>query len=322
MPRFIVLSLVTMLVAGAALAQEDTVTRARTLAHSGQHQAALQLLEPHLQQHPNDHDARTLYGTVLSWTGDYARARTELQRVLAAEPANADARAALANVEQWSRRLPDPTREAMIGIDYEEAAEDDWLQLHAGLRAGLLIARLWHGERDGARDQQAEVELYPRVSRDSYAYLTAAVSTESVLYPEWRVGAEYYANVGRGFEASLGYRRLQFDDGIDLFTGSLGKYAGNWLFQGRVYRADVDTSWQASARRYVGDRGGYVGLRYGVTRDEIRTGTDLLAFDEPQLGVEGRMVTATRWTWTARAGVSRPRGDERVLASVTLCRQF
>jgi YaiO family outer membrane protein len=309
--------LCVLLFAVTVSAQEDPVARARALAAAGERGEALRLLETRLAERPDDNDARTLYGTVLSWDGDYARARTELQRVLEADPDNADARAALANVERWSRTRT-PARETSVGVEYEELAADDWLQLHAAAKLGMFVVRGSHADRGDLDDQQVEVEVYPRITPRSYAYVTGAVSADGALYPDWRLGAEYFFGFGHGFEASAGYRHLAFDEEVELFTASLGKYAGNWLFQGRTYANDGDFAWQGLARRYMGDEGAYFGLRAGTARDEIRSGLDVIALDEREFAAEALWVVRSRWTVAGRAGIATRNGDERALGAVTL----
>jgi tetratricopeptide (TPR) repeat protein len=83
-------------------AQDDILVQARALATNKQRKQALELLESHLGEHPNDGDARLLYGLVLSWEGRYDGARQALQMVLDAYPRYTDAALALINVELWS----------------------------------------------------------------------------------------------------------------------------------------------------------------------------------------------------------------------------
>jgi YaiO family outer membrane protein len=75
---------------------------ARRLAAAGDHKAALAAIELHLAAAPQDDDARTLRGTVLSWMGRLADARVELEGVVGRHPANRDALLALTNVELWA----------------------------------------------------------------------------------------------------------------------------------------------------------------------------------------------------------------------------
>jgi YaiO family outer membrane protein len=86
---------------GPAAGPQDDLARARELATSGHRSAALALLQDRLAAHPDDPDARTLLGIVLSWEGRYGEARTELRRVLADRPGYYDAVAALVHVELW-----------------------------------------------------------------------------------------------------------------------------------------------------------------------------------------------------------------------------
>lgn len=81
---------------------QDIVDEARTLARSGKRHEAIGLLQKRLAANPGDLDARTLLGTVLLWEGRYDDARAELSRVLAVEPDYIDALGALAYLELWS----------------------------------------------------------------------------------------------------------------------------------------------------------------------------------------------------------------------------
>jgi YaiO family outer membrane protein len=303
----------------ALFAQDDPVARARALAAAGEHEAALQLLETHLAAHPEDHDARTLYGTVLSWKGEYARARAELQRAAEADPNNADARAALANVEIWSRSDPRRnSRQVMVGVEHETVAGAPWRQIHAAVRYRMFLVRAAHAERRGLDDQQFEAEAYPRFGARGYAHFSAAAATEGTLYPDWRAGAEYYQGFGEGFECSLGYRRLEFDQSVDLFTASVGKYLGPWLIQGRVFHDTNDPSWQTLVRRYFSDDGTYLGIRGGVARDEIRSGADLEALDHSALIAEGQYVSSGRWLVSGHVGDTRLDEGEGFVIAATL----
>ncbi len=83
---------------------EDVLSQARTLAFSGKEhrQEALKLLQQHLVESPGDNDARTFYGTILSWEGQYDEGRKQLEQVLADHPFHSDAMPALINLELWS----------------------------------------------------------------------------------------------------------------------------------------------------------------------------------------------------------------------------
>ena len=136
------LALLFLLLAGLAYAlpavADDEVSRARVLAFSGaQHRSeALSLLQARLVKVPDDGDALTLYGTILSWEGRYDESRQALQKVLDRNPDHADALPAMLNLEMWSNH---PERAEQLA----EAA----LQRHPGNPALLLfLARAQHNQ--------------------------------------------------------------------------------------------------------------------------------------------------------------------------------
>jgi YaiO family outer membrane protein len=209
-------------------------------------------------------------------------------------------------------------RELSAGVELEDLPGDSWKQAHVALRLGPVIGRVAHAERGAAEDEQFEVEAYPRFAKKTYAYLAGALAADGTLYPDWRVGAELYHGFGNAFEASAGWRHLAFDDEVDLYTASLGKYVGNWLFIGRVYRTTDNNSWQATARRYFGDGGSYLGARAGTARDEIRSGADVRALQRNEAVLEGLYVAPSRWTVQGRAGGT----SDGIVAALAVGRRF
>ena len=119
-----------------ALAADDPVAQARSLAYSGKEyqEDALRILEQYLVKDPADDDARVFYGTVLSWRAKYVEARDQLSRVLAEHPDHSDALQALINVELWSH---DPGRAeelARQGLSADPNNIDLWLARATALR--------------------------------------------------------------------------------------------------------------------------------------------------------------------------------------------
>jgi YaiO family outer membrane protein len=105
--RFLAIGALILPTLVCAADETDLVAHARTLAYSGkQHRAeALAELKQYLQEKPDDTDARVLYGTVLSWDGQYDDAQLQLSQVLAKNPDHGDALPAMINVELWSDHL-------------------------------------------------------------------------------------------------------------------------------------------------------------------------------------------------------------------------
>jgi YaiO family outer membrane protein len=119
---------------------------------------------------------------------------------------------------------------------------------------------------------------------------------EHTLYPKLRLGIDLYQSLGLGFELSLGMRRLQFDDAVNIFVGSLTKYWGSWMFTARSYvtpgDGGVSVSGHGIIRWYFGGEGtNYLGLRYahGLSREIRSTG------DATMLGSNTLALDATAW---------------------------
>lgn len=135
-----------------------------------------------------------------------------------------------------------------------------------GIR-GSLIARANYARRFGVTGTQVEVDAYPRLGRGMYAYLNAGYSG-ATIFPEWRFGGELFANLPSAWEASAGFRQLRFEGSpVTLYTGSVGKYVGNYWFSIRPYVRSKDTGTSSSAtltaRRYFSDTDHFLGARVG-----------------------------------------------------------
>jgi YaiO family outer membrane protein len=307
-------ALVSMRVA----AQDDVLAKARQAATSGHRADALHILEERLAAAPRDVDARLLYGLVLSWEGRYDDARPVLQQVLAQAPGYSDARVALMNVEYWSGRsseareladailVTDPgnaqarvVRERLTlrpweaGASYAVDSFDDgtgsWheaaISLTRKTRVGSLILRGSRAERFDEEDQLGEVDFYPRFRPGTYAYISAGVTPDPVLYPRYRLAFDLYQSLGRGFELSGGARYLDFENPATIYAATLSKYIGNWMLTGKLYHVpgsgDLDsTSGHGGFRRYFGSDGtSFVGAAYshGFNVEEVRNLVDFAA---------------------------------------------
>jgi YaiO family outer membrane protein len=88
------------------------------------------------------------------------------------------------------------------------------------------------------------------------------------LFPTYRLGAEIFQSLPGGMEASVGYRKFGFSEYTNLYTGSVGKYLGNWLLTTRVYLTPdalgVSHSVSLSARHFMRHPGDYIDLRFGT----------------------------------------------------------
>jgi len=225
-----------------------------------------------------DVDSAMAYATLLRRQNRKAEAERVMAKVVAVAPARADARALHdllvheirggeamlgANVKSWREQLP----------EWREGSA--WMRQNTG--HGPVAARLSHVERGLLSDERLEVEAYPAFPH-GYLALGAGLATSSTVYAHATGSAELYGSLTEQIEASLGYRHMQFDEGVDMVGGSLGTYLGAFLLGSRVTHIvrDGGTSLVLSARRFVGDDGASVGakLATGSVPVELRTPTD------------------------------------------------
>ena len=111
-------------------------------------------------------------------------------------------------------------------------------------------------------------------------------------------------------EASVGYRRLNFSDAVNVFTGSLGKYYRDFLFGTRLNQVAGGargTSVSFSARRYSGSEGAYIGaeLAGGSVREDLRTVADVAATRNRSIGAEALFIVQSRWMLMGNADIGR-----------------
>jgi YaiO family outer membrane protein len=375
------LSVITTLPqASAQETGESVVARARSLALAKQRPEALALLDKRLADHPDDTDARTLLGVILSWEGRYDDARKALESVLDHNPTHGDALPALINVELWSdqparaeelinralRSRPNDTAllvtkaRALKALNRPDAAVDvldklldvdptnqeakqmkenlkdsarnwetsldqsyewfsdnraAWLETQLSLkehtRIGSVIMRVSHAHRFSLDSNLLEVDAYPSLRPGTYAYLNAGWSPDRTLYPGYRLGGELFQSLHHGLEVSGGIRHLGFQDKVNIFTGSVTKYYGSWLFTARTFVTPStigdSLSMQYSARRYFGEGSSYVGARLGHGGGPVETGSvnETEVLRSTSVTGELNWQLGRRWTINLRGGESR-----------------
>jgi len=326
------------------------------LSWSGLYDEARRELEGVLAQAPNYTDARVALANVEWWSRHYDRlyavasdgkkrqpddtrwlvyearaldglgrpadAQRSVNQVLQRDPGHVQARALGerldAQLRPWHAQLTHT-------VDWFDDDRESWLETSAtiGRRTpvGAVLTRVSYSERFGLTDTQVEVEAYPRIRPGTYGYVNVGGSVDRRLYPENRVGLELYQALGRGFEASGGWRRLQFSTTTNIYVGTLTKYAGQWMITGRAFYIPSDikdsSSYFGAVRRYFGADGtSFWGASYGhgFSREEIRNASDLFFADSDTVRAEldtrlGRRVRAAASGSTSRQ--ERPIGPLR-----------
>jgi YaiO family outer membrane protein len=221
-----------------------------------------------------------------------------MAKAVAAAPARADARALHDLLAHEVRG-----GEAVIGADVKSWREQlpEWREGTAAIRqntgAGPVLARWSRVERGPLSDDRLEVEAYPAFPH-GYLALGAGLATEGTVYANNTASAELFGSPTDQVEASVAYRHMQFDSGVDMVGGSLGTYLGPFLFGSRVTHVlrDGGTSVVLSARRFVGDEGASVGakLATGSVPVELRTPTDFAVRFSQAVSLDAKAYVLSR----------------------------
>lgn len=203
-------------------------------------------------------------------------------------------------------------------------------------RAGTLVGRASLADRFGRSGYQVEADAYPSLAKGVYGYVNLGYSP-SVIFPEWRFGAELFGNLPGAWELSAGFRRLLFEQtNVTLLTGSVGRYAGNYWISARPFvtvgHGDRSTtaSLQGSVRRYFTDARHYVTLAAGAGAafSEEVVVQELERLRSARVGVDGKQPLggrALRLQWSAgfeREQLPQGRARSRLTGAIGLERSF
>jgi YaiO family outer membrane protein len=238
-----------------------------------------------------------------------AEAERVMAKAVAAAPARADARALHDLLVHEVRG-----GEAMIGADVKSWRQQlpEWREGTAAMRqntgAGPVVARWSRVERGILSDDRLELESYPAFPHGYFA-LGAGLATSSTVYAHTTASAEVFGSLTDQLEASVAYRHMQFDEGVDMVGGSLGTYLGPFLLGSRVTHVlrDGGTSVVLSARRFVGDEGASVGakLATGSVPVELRTPTDFAVRFSQSVSLDARVNVLSRLVLAAEGELGR-----------------
>ena len=221
----------------------------------------------------------------------------------------------------------DSLRRTTLSVDVSYAnfqgSIDPWTSAAIALSRrsawGSIIGRANLANRFGTSGTQFEVDAYPRTGKSTYLYLNAGYS-QSFIFPEWRFGGELFTSLPNAWEASIGFRQLQFGgDPVTLYTGAVGGYFGNYWASLRPYVRFKNGGTSASAgltlRRYFEDGENYVGLRasYGSSPTDNTTPDAVARTNSNSFGLQGSHTLSARYLWNWSAG----RDEEQLSATRT-----
>ena len=200
--------------------------------------------------------------------------------VLAVAISLAGASTLLAQVDERPGIVTPTSPRNTVGVEYEyerfESELDPWHSLSFELGHKFdrvsIIGRVNRARRFNQDGSQFEIEAYPKLWSRAYMYASVAASSDTI-FPDRRYGMQIYQGLGNGFEVSAGARLLDFDGNrTRLYTGSIGRYFGNYYVTLSPYVADSDSrkdlsaSLQAALKYYFTDADNNIGFRAGYGR--------------------------------------------------------
>ncbi|MBK9166960.1 MAG: YaiO family outer membrane beta-barrel protein [Bryobacterales bacterium] len=275
------------------LSEEPGDLDARTLTGTilsweGRYAEARGQLEAVLEAEPGHGDATLALIHLELWSGNGARAEQLANKAVASRPDSAPYQAVLERVQRERRPESEDERPAIkwqAGVersyiwfsDTQESWRESKVSANVETRAGLVAVHASQAARGRLIDRIVELEMYPRLSRKSYAHIVAGFSPDATLYARRRYGAEVYHALPARFEGSVGFRQYVFGERVDLVTGSIGRYYGNWFFSARPFidrsSFGISQSLQLNAKRYLGRRGSFWNTRagWGASPMEVRS---------------------------------------------------
>ncbi|HKP14433.1 MAG TPA: YaiO family outer membrane beta-barrel protein [Gemmatimonadaceae bacterium] len=256
-----------------------------------------------------DVDSAMARATLLRRQNRKAEAERVMAQAVAMAPGRADARALHEQLRQEVRG-----GEAVIGVEYKKWREQlpEWREGVVSARQnaalGPVIARFSVVDRGPLRDDRLALEAYPAFHR-GYLALAGAIATEGTVYAQSTASAELFASLTERLEGSVGYRRMNFDTGVDLIGGSLAAYAGQFMLGARGTRVldGGGSSVVLSARRFFGDAGASVGAKVatGSVPVELRTPTDFTVRFSQSAALEVRAVVLRHLVLSAEGEAGR-----------------
>ncbi len=162
---------------------------------------------------------------------------------------------------------------------------------------GSIIPRVNYSNRFNINGTQYEIDAYPKFSEKFYGYLNYGYS-KAKTYPSHKMAAEVYTNFSKAFEASLGYKFMDFTSiKANIFTGSFGLYKGNYYASLRPYvtlssQNQFGGSGNVLVRKYLKHEENYLGVSLGIgyspELQQLIDGDTVLA--ETQLFIESQRL--------------------------------
>lgn len=273
---------------------------------SGNLDKALKLTNRSLEYYPDDEEFLFTKGSLLTQKEEYEEAESTYRVLIKKHPS----RKARKELESLQRKQMKYTATLSYRSDRFESVFAPWhfidFQLSRETPYGSIIGNVEYANRFSTDGVQFNLDAYPSFAEGFYAYISAGYS-QSSIYPDYRFGLSLYKSLPWALEIEGGIRYLDFSSSqTTIYTGSLTKYLGNYLFTARTYiapsSAGTSQSLNLLTRRYFGNAETYLELSggFGSASSDIQFAEDIRRLDSWTIGIGGQKQISTRFNIGAR----------------------
>ncbi len=262
---------------------------------SGNKQTALQIAERALKYYPEDVEFLLKKGSILYDLESYRGSEQVYKKVLRISSGNQKAHRGLE-----AARLEQMMYKVNLSYRYDSFTDvfDHWQFWDLGLARktsyGPIIGRVQYARRLGSNGAQFTVDAYPSITKGLYAYISGGYS-QSAIYPKYRLGLSVYKSLPLSLELGVGLQYLSFNNSqTNLYTASLTKYLGSYLFAMQTYfvpsEDNSSRSLSLSARRNFEAKNAYISLKsgFGSLSTNIQFSQDVQTADYRSMVIEGQ----------------------------------
>jgi len=279
-------------------------------SRSGALEQSLRVTDRALDAYPRDKEFMLQRASVLYSHKEYAKSEQVYKTIMVMHYSSRKAREGLD-----SARLMQMKHTVSISYRHDRFDEifEPWnfweLQLSRQTKYGSVIGRLQYANRFSTNGVQFNLDAYPSIANGLYAYISGGYS-DSSIYPGFRFGFSLYKSLPFAFEIEGGVRYLNFSTSETyIYTSSLTKYRGSYMFTGRSYFVPSSTGNSLSGsllvRRYLGSASSYISVSggYGSASNDIQFAQEINTLSSWSLSVDAQHPINNRFLMSGSAGI-------------------
>ncbi|WP_340102962.1 YaiO family outer membrane beta-barrel protein [Rhodohalobacter sp. 8-1] len=279
-------------------------------SRSGDLDRSLSVTDRALEIYPRDEEFLLQRASVLYSFDEFVRSEQVYRSILLIHPSSREARDGLE-----SARLKQMKHSVSLSYRHDQFDQifEPWnfweMQLNRQTPYGSAIGRLQYANRFSQNGVQFNLDTYPSITSGFYAYLSGGFSNSSI-YPRFRFGFSLYKSLPFALELEGGIRYLNFTTSETyIYTASLTKYRGNYMFTGRSYFAPSSLGNSLSGnlliRRYFSSADSYVSISggYGTASNDIQFAQEINTLNSWSLSFDAQYPLSNRFLVSGKAGI-------------------